>query len=177
LESRNKPAFWHIKFTRDEVKNAFELLLNEDMLKPITIMYKGELRYVISDSLLEEFFVDCWHLYHKVYEMTDVVWNYIRKPTNDEIKWLELIRGTKIADKVRRDAYYARRKFIMKFTNKELVIKKAIKKIKEYNNNINEETIFIEKQYEELIEKYQFPCKDLLELIYPKFLRQISLNT
>ena len=65
----------------------------------------------------------------------------------------------------------------MRFKNKELVIKKASKKIREYNNNLTEYAIFLEEQYEELIEKYQFPCKDLLELIYPKFLRQISLNT
>ena len=90
LESRNKPAFWHIKFTKDEVEDAFKLLLNEGMLKPITIMYNGELRYVIYDSLLTEFLDDCWHLYHGVYELTDVVWTRIRKPTNDEIKWLEL---------------------------------------------------------------------------------------
>ena len=44
------------------------------------------------------------------------------------------------------------------------------------NNKINNLILDLKKTYADVIEKYQFPCDELLEIIYPKFLQRSLLQ-
>ena len=156
LEGRDNMAFWHMKFTESEVQDAFKLLRDEGMLRPITFSLNGELRYDVYDPSVKMFLEDCWKLYKLVYVITDVIWNKIRPLTTDEIKWVEGHSGTQTADKLR------------------LYLKKDWLKITEHNNEIKRYTEHLTKEYAEVIIKYQFPFDDLLEVIYPKCLQQLA---
>ena len=123
LEARDKPAFWHINFTQPEVQDAFELLLNEGMLRPMAFSPNGEERYDVYDSSVKKFLEGCWGLYNLVYSLTDLIWNKVRAPTTDEIK------------------RYAK---------------------------------YLKEKYAKVIEKYEFPFDDLLEVIYPKCMQQLE---
>jgi hypothetical protein len=39
------------------------------------------------------------------------------------------------------------------------------------NNRINDHILDLKETYSDVIKKYQFPCDELLEIIYPKFLQ------
>lgn len=174
LEGRNNMAFWHMKFTESEVQDAFKLLRDEGMLRPITFSLNGELRYDVYDPSVKMFLEDCWKLYKLVYVITDVIWNKIRPLTTDEIKWVEGHSGTQTADKLRRNTSIERYKHFKKIKNKKLYLKKAWLKITEHNNEIKRYTEHLTKEYAEVIKKYQFPFDDLLEVIYPRCLQQLA---
>ena len=82
FRSRNKPAFWHIKFRKPEVQDAVELLRDEGMLRPIAFSPNGELRYDVNNPSVKKFLEDCWELYRIVYSLTELIWKKIRASNN-----------------------------------------------------------------------------------------------
>ena len=175
LESRNKPAFWHINFTEYEIQNMFDSLHNESkdpMIRVVAFDHNGEPRYDVSDPSLRELLDVYWDIYNLVYSITEVIWKCVRRPTEDERRWLELLRGTQNADKIRR-IFYEKRK---RLKNEPLFIKKTEERMKVCNNKINNLILDLKKTYADVIEKYQFPCDELLEIIYPKFLQRSLLQ-
>ncbi|HEY7083054.1 MAG TPA: hypothetical protein VH500_25455 [Nitrososphaeraceae archaeon] len=173
LEDRDKPAFWHINFTKPEVQDAIELLRDEGMLRPIAFSPNGEERYDVYDSSVKMFLEGCWELYTLVFFLTDLIWKKIRPLTTDEIKWVERHTGTQTAHNILRDTSIERYKHYKKIKNKKLYLKKAWPKITEHNDEIKRYTEYLKNIYAKVIEKHPFPFDDLLELIYPKCLQQL----
>jgi len=177
LLSDNRPVFGYIKPTKSEVQDAFKLLHDEGIIEPIRIRHNGDLRYKISDFLMEDFLEVCLKLYHLTYTVVEVIWNNIRKPTDDEIKWMEQAIGTKGVEIMCRNSYEARSNRLIKVKkNKKQFYTKAIQKILEYRDMIGHDTLLLKKQYAEQIDKYQFLCDELLEIVYPKFLQRLSFS-
>ncbi len=174
LEARNNMAFWHMKFTEPEVQESFNLLRDEGMFRPIAFSLNGELRYDVYDPSVKMFLEDCWELHKLVFFLTDLIWKKIRALTTDEIKWVEQHSGTQTANKIRRNTYIERSKHFRKVKNKNIYLKKAWSKITEYNNELKRCIEYHKEKYAEVIEKYQFPFDDLLEIIYPKCLQQLA---
>lgn len=174
MESRNKPLFWYIKFTKDEIQDIFRMLRDEGILRPISVNYNNELRYEISDPQLEGFLEECGHIYHMVYNMTDAIWSRIRKPTDNEIKWLKQLRGAQHTDKLGRKTYDERQEFLLRTKNRKWISEKAKKVVIEYNDEIKGYVTDLKNEHDETIRKYQFLCDELLELIYPEFLQQLK---
>ena len=177
LHSRNKPVFWHINFTKDEIQDMFSMLRNEGILRPIAANYNNESRYVISDPQLEGFLEGCGHIHHMVYNMNDAIWSRVRKPTDNEIKRSKLLEGAQLADKKLGKTHDERLKFFLLTRNKKQVSKKIKQTIIEYNDEIKEYIADLKAEYNETIKKYQFLCDELLDLIYPQFLQQLSMST
>ena len=171
MESRNKPVFWYIKFTKDEIQDIFRMLRDEGILRPIIITYNNELRYEICDPQLEGFLEGCGHIFHMVHNMTDAIWSRIRKPTDNEIKWLKQLRGAQHTDELGRKTHDERQEFLLRAKNRKWISEKAKKVIIEYNGEIKKYVADLKKEYDETIRKYQFLCDELLELIYPEFLQ------
>jgi hypothetical protein len=118
LESHNKPAFWHINFTEQEVQNLFNSLRDENkdpMIRVVAFDHNGEPRYDVSDPILKELLDDCWDIYNLVYSITEMTWKCVRKSTEDERRWLELLRGTQSADKILR--IFMKRESIIKMNH------------------------------------------------------------
>lgn len=171
LESHNKPAFWHINFTEDEIQIIFNQLRDEKdpIIRIVAFDHNGEPRYDVSDPLLKELLDIYWDIYNLIYSITEVIWKCVRRPTEDERKWLELLRGKQNTDKILRVFYEMRKRY----KNEPLFIKKTESRMKVCNNKINSLILDLKETYACVIKKYQFPCDELLEIIYPKFLQQL----
>jgi DNA-binding PadR family transcriptional regulator len=174
LEARNKPAFWHINFTKPEVQDAVEFLRYEGMLRPIAFSPNGEERYDVNDPSVKIFLEDCWELYGIVFFLTDLIWKKIRAPTTDEKKWVEQHHGTLAANKILQNTSIERYKHFKKIKNKKLYLRRAWPTIIDHNDEIKKALEHLKKKHANVIEKYQFPFDDLLELIYPNCLQQLA---
>jgi hypothetical protein len=175
LLSNNKPVFGYSKPTKSEVEDAFKLLHDDGLIEPIRITHNGDLRYKISDSFMEDFLEDCKKLYHLTYTVIEGIWN-IRKPRDDEIKWMKqaIGKGVEIMARKSNEARTIRSRRVKK--NKKQFYTKATQKILEYHDIIRHDTLLLPKLYAEQIDKYRFLCDELLEIVYPKCLQRLSFN-
>lgn len=64
-----------------------------------------------------------------------------------------------------------------RFKNSPQFIKEIKEEMKDNNNKINNLISDLKKRYVDVIEKYQFPCDELLEIIYPRFFQELSAKT
>ncbi len=171
LESHSKPAFWHINFTEDEVQGMFDSLHNENdpMFRVVAFDHNGEERYDVCDESLGELLDSCWKIHNLACFMAETIWKSVRKPTEDERKWQELLKGKEKAANMFR-LFYEKRKHLK---NDSLFIKKVNERIKDCNNKLNDLVLDLKRTHASVIGKYQFPCDELLEIVYPKFLQQL----
>jgi DNA-binding HxlR family transcriptional regulator len=174
LESRNKPAFWHINFTENEIEGLFDSLRNEKdpMFRVVAFDHDGEPRYDVSNELLRELLDTCYKIKNFAEFLTQQIWKYLRKPTDDERKWLELVGGKQHAEKLCR-ILYEKRKHLK---NDRQQVKGIEEEMKVCFNKLNKLMLIIKKNYANIIEKYQFPLDGLMEIIYPKFLQQFFVQ-
>ncbi len=145
------------------------------MLRPIAFSPNGEERYDVNDSSVKMFLEDCWELYGIVFFLTDLIWKKIRAPTTDEIKWVKQHNGTLVAKKILQNTSIERYEHFKKIKNKKLYLVRAWPKITDHNDEIKIALEHLKKKHANVIEKYQFPFDDLLELIYPNCLQQLAV--
>jgi len=169
LESRNKPAFWHINFTENEIEDLFDSLRYEKdpMFRVVAFDHDGELRYDVSDQSLRELLDTCYKINNLARFLAQQIWKCSRKPTDDGRKWLELHEGKQRAEELCR-IFYEKRKHLK---NDRRLVKGFEEEMKICINKLNRLMIIIKKNYASIIEKYQFPLDELMEIIYPKFLQ------
>jgi hypothetical protein len=165
-----------LKPTESEVQEAFKLLHDEGVIKPIRITHDGNLRYKIADPLMEDLLEYCGELYHLVYTIIEVICDNIREPTADEIKWVEQAIGHNGARKLIRKSNETRSNRLSKVKNKKQFLTKATQKILEYRKMIEQNVLVLREDYAEQIDKYHFLCDELFEIIYPKFLQRLSFS-
>ncbi|HEY7569779.1 MAG TPA: hypothetical protein VH796_00295 [Nitrososphaeraceae archaeon] len=92
------------KVTKEQTKEAFSILRKENLIKPIAV-YNDEEIYEVSDERLEEFLQDCCELYEFISDLVTGVWDSIRSPKREEIKWLEFFIGKEGTELIRNRAY------------------------------------------------------------------------
>ena len=95
-----------------------------------------------------------------------IVWRTIRGPNDQEIKWLELIRG---ADTIRMQAYQHRYS-LNKSKRKQLVV--SAKKEIMYLEKIQDSITYLVEWHTDTINKYRFPAERILEIVAPKALQK-----
>jgi hypothetical protein len=82
-------GYWHIQLNEKIVKDALSLLKEEEIVKEIRL--NDESRYVISDSIIKYFIMDCIHLFYGIVEFRyDLIWSHIRSPRGYEIKYFKI---------------------------------------------------------------------------------------
>ena len=64
------------------------------LIRVVAFDHNGEPKYDVSDPSLRELLDVYWDIYNLVYSITEVIWKCVRRPTEDERRWLELLRGT-----------------------------------------------------------------------------------
>jgi hypothetical protein len=163
-------AFEHINFTHSEVQDTFNLAVKEGLLR--AILFDDEIRYVIADPLLDKFLGDLWHLFCAIFNKMEKTWNFIRSPTQVEIKLLELFYGIKATDEMRINAY--RHRHSLRGKKKKRQIKKVKKEIENIEQDIDEYVSELKEEYTSTVGKYQFPTEKILEIIYPKSVQRTN---
>lgn len=162
LYSNERPIFEHINFTISEVEQIIDLAEKEGVIKALKI--GNDSRYVLSNQNLRKFFEDLRDLYELLDGYILQIW-LTRKPKKEEIKWMNLFNGEKNTGEIRRITYSDRHncsKTVLNNRKKLLVYNQGLG-IKKYYNNLL-------KKYKK-VKKIDLPLIELLEIVYPKFLR------
>lgn len=104
--------FEHGGFTPEEVKEAFTILKKMGIFRPAGILF-DEIRYSFSPDheSLRELLKEYWEIPSYIFAKMNRIWNYLRRSTTEERKWLELFYGEKNAAVTLRSAYYRRHSY------------------------------------------------------------------
>jgi DNA-binding HxlR family transcriptional regulator len=105
-------VFEHAGLTYEEVRRAFDLLKEMDIIRPMKVLF-GEIRYSFSPGHkpLKELLREYWRVQHDIFAKMNWIWHYIRKPTSEERRWLELFEGENRAGEMLRSGYYNRHSY------------------------------------------------------------------
>jgi DNA-binding HxlR family transcriptional regulator len=163
----------HANITQAEIEDAFKIAQREGILK-IVMKFRNELRYEIADKSLVNFIDDCRGLFRLILKKLQIVWRTIRGPNDQEIKWLELIKGRKGADAIRMQAYQQRHS-LNKSKRKQLVVS-AKKEIMYFEEEIQEFITNLVESHTNTINKYRLPTERILEIVAPKALQKTDLR-
>jgi hypothetical protein len=145
------------------------MLHQEKLLKPMR-MHSNEIIYAITDNSLERLLESCLEIYEFVYGTIYGIWRFIRKPTEEELDWLELFKGTQDTSRIRNKAYNERHTARPKKKTKEW-LKWYKEDVRESEMSINEMVSDLNKNHADTIKRYGFPSEDILKIVYPKFLQ------
>lgn len=134
-------VFEHGGFTPEEVQKAVDLLKQEDIIRPTKVLF-GETRYSFNPTHepLKELLNEYWDIQHSIFAKMNRIWRYIRKPTSDERRWLELFYGEKRAGEMLRGAYHQRHSY-RPFRKYGLLLEKMLKTFTDMSKEDREEII------------------------------------
>jgi DNA-binding HxlR family transcriptional regulator len=159
-----------LKISKEQAKEAFSILRNENLLRPITVYNKEDI-YGISDEQLDKFLQDCLEVYEFLSNLIIGVWDF-RNPKPQEKAWFEFFIGQEGTNRIIIRALDRRKAKHGMPTNK------FKDWLKWWKNALNESEADAEKmvtdlkkKHESTIQKYPYPCEDVLNLVYPKFLK------
>jgi hypothetical protein len=108
-------------------------------------------------------------LYDFLYSTIYGIWRFIRRPTKEEIEWLELFMGTQDTSRITKKAHDERHKRRKEKTKEWLKWHKG--DIRESEKSLNEMVSDLNKNHADTIKRYGFPSEDILKIVYPKFLQ------
>lgn len=83
-----------------------------EIIRPAGILF-GEIRYSFNPvhRSLKDLLTEYWRIPGEIFAKMNRVWRYLRKPTFEEQKWLELFYGEKIAGEIIRGNHFHRRSY------------------------------------------------------------------
>lgn len=145
------------------------MALRERLLK-IVMKFRDELRYEIADESLVDFFYDCWDLFRLILRKLQMIWRTVRAPNSHEVKWLEILKTRRQADKIRAQTYHQRHSLTKTEKKKRFVFVKEEVEIRE--KEIKEYLTYLLDKHIDTIWKYRFPTEKILSIIYPEYLQK-----
>jgi DNA-binding HxlR family transcriptional regulator len=168
LNPETRPAFWHLKLTEGEINDAIQSLREEGLIRPF--MYQNEPLYFVVEKSLEVLLDDCYILYKDIYNEILHIWEFLRKPTPEEVGWLELFEGTKRASEIRNETYKKRK--AIREDKRPGFLNFLKKENKEWEKELGKMVSQIMTKHSKTIQEYRFPTEKIFELIYPEFLHE-----
>jgi hypothetical protein len=170
-----------VDLSPSEIGSLFKMLLKEKtpLIKPIDEV-GGETRYGITDKSLADYIADCWGLFSFVLWRMEETWKYKRKPTKDEKEWYVFFYGKRKANDFFTKAQETRNH--SKVDRK--IRESSIKSIRSLDNSIQRHLEgwrdekgtrpgIYGKYGKNVMKEYKFPAQVLLEMVYPKFLKEL----
>ena len=158
------------KITKNQAKKAFSILCKENLLKPVA-KYNDEFIYAISDERFDKFLQDCLEVYEFISGLIIGVWDSIRPPRPEEIRWLEFFISKKGTDQVRNQADERKKK------RHGMTIEEFRKWLKWWKIALKDSEAEAKKMVTDLIKKHkliinEYPySNEVLIHIYPNFLK------
>jgi hypothetical protein len=162
--------------SQEETEECFRLLKQEELIQQV-LFFHGEPRYDLVDNGLRSFLQDCWVI-HGISSITmDFIWKNVRMPTLEERTWYEMLWSKHNAD-IHFNKCYESLKSKQKDIKKKgyrQVSSEIEKTIKEWGyKGIAENFKRLNEKYGYIIKRYQVPSAMLMEMVYPKFLRDLA---
>jgi hypothetical protein len=161
--------------SQSEVEEYFNLLEQQGLIKQV-LVFRGETRYDVVDDDLRLFLKDCWVVHGIASIVMNDIWKLVRKPTEEERKWYEMLWGKHRA-MIHLNRDYETRKIREKDQNK-----KGYRKItKEEQSRITDwGYIGIVEHFRNLKEKHSITIRNhqevshmLIKMVYPRFLHTL----
>jgi DNA-binding HxlR family transcriptional regulator len=105
-------VFEHAGLTHEEVRKSFDILKGMDIVRPTKVLF-GEIHYSFNPAYdqLRKLLREYWDIQHTIFAKMNRIWLYIRKPTSEEQKWLELFYGEKTAMEILKGNYFHRHNY------------------------------------------------------------------
>jgi hypothetical protein len=163
----------YIGFTREEVARLFGLLERNRIINPIND-HLGEKRYSMDPAhkSLRDLLVEYAGIHIMATIKLQLIWFNFRRLTREEWNWFYFLNGKKRAIESYTFAY-KNRNSIRRSKNKTDIIRTK-KIIEEYDAEISDMLQRLEEEYADTVQKYNFPLKGMLEMIYPVFIRRAT---
>lgn len=161
-------------YNSKELEEAFYLLIEEAILKPV-MKFRNEWRYAVADESLNDLLSAYWYIHKRLARIIIDRWVFVRKPTIEELKWMESFDSKKGTDNLRFYAYQDGRSSLSDNERKKHVIE-IKEEVKQARKDINELLTEIELDYLETSKKYKFPIEQISEIIYPPYFRHAMWN-
>ncbi len=161
----------HTGFTNKEIEDGLNNLLKEKIFE-IVIEYDDKPRYVIVDQNLNLFIKKLLFLTEDIKNKMYLVWTFIRRPTKDDIKWLELFIGIKDTEEKLNELREQRKSF----KKNKIHVQQAREDIYKMEKKINEFINLNKKEFSDIIERFVFPCNEMLGIIYPKHFQKVLIS-
>jgi hypothetical protein len=199
---RSEP-FRKMCITQDEIMYSLSLLSSEGILQE-PIVYSGDSIYLAADIHLYDLLSVYAFLYEISRSILKKLWR-LRKPTPEEIQWLQRIEGdSEVARSIARSQAY-RRKMGRTYYSREKLIRDLIektsktdlkeptmreKKYREWMKNEDQVTSvtdtkepkttkeWVDKEYQEIKSnpQYEFIIREIEKFSFPKWLQRISMK-
>ena len=158
-----------ISYSSKELEEAFYLLIEEGILKPV-MKFNNEWRYAVADESLNDLLLAYWYIRGRLHSIIYSRWWHVRRPITEELKWMDLFDNKKSIDATRFYAYQDGRR-LLNDNERERYARKLRKEVKQAREDINELLDDIEVNYLETAKKYAFPIEQISEIIYPPHFR------
>ena len=169
--------FWYLSFKlpKVEVENSIRLLEKENIIKNI-IIPNNEPRFIISDSLFQEFISECLTLRYGLITLRfNLIWNNLRHPSPLEREYHEFYIGKRRTDGVfNKVTKYLFDKDRKNKNNPDYRKNKKEKKerIESIDYNIYKYVSHIKTKYRTLFKKYSPIVQLYFDIVYPLFLKR-----
>jgi hypothetical protein len=143
-------VFEHAGLTYEEVRESFDILKEMDIVRPTKVLFE-EIHYSFNPAYdqLKELLREYWDIQHTIFAKMNRIWSYIRKPTSEEQKWLELFYGEKKAMEILKSDYFHRHNYrhgIKYGTSLEKILKAFTDMSKENREEVLHNTTRQEKE-------------------------------
>jgi hypothetical protein len=169
--------FKGIEFALSELRRAFNLLQKLELIKVIGSL-DNEKRYTISDDSLRDFIHDLSQLNDCIMMKMNRIWMYVRKPTQEERKWLEKHYGYGKADGIIKENMQSLRSLDRANAKEDIESIESVKKeIEVFSEFAKKGFNLLKEEYKNTIEKYGYLVSDLVDInIGPNALGEISTS-
>jgi DNA-binding PadR family transcriptional regulator len=147
------PSVLSIKYSESEIVDAVESFRSNGIIKPINEVFPGETRYDLADESLIKFIKDVWLVHEYDLRLLFERLVYGGRPKEEDINYLILMYGKKIADRILANAYHARKEYKnCKNQEEEKIAKKFIRSFETHRRSLIDD---IKKRHKNVIDSYE----------------------
>jgi hypothetical protein len=175
IDRLRSDPFRKMNITQDEILNALSLLSNEGILQQ-PIVYSNDKIYLAADLRLYDLLDEYSYWYMVSRSTLKKLWN-LRRPTSEEIQWLQRIEGeSAVAKSIARSQAYKKRVHRPYYERKKL-IKDMIEKTSK--TELRELKESLEKEYQEIISNPQFHSiiHEIIKFALPNWFQRIRMTS
>jgi hypothetical protein len=170
--------YYRFKPKLEDVEEAFMLLMKNHLIRPL-MEFRGETKFVFTDSALSQLMNDLYSFYKLENENSYVKWNYIGEPTLEERGRRKAFFSDKMSSQQLFNQAEIHRFDFRKKIREKKINEQVIPLTKQLEENLNKwehakihYVKYIKKKHEKTIEKYAFLLGDIFRIACPLLLQE-----
>jgi hypothetical protein len=133
--------------------------------------FLSEPRFRIADRELGDVITRCWSIFNTIEEIRMASWLYLRRSKNEERRYTADFYGYEKSEQIIRSCHTYRQVNINKRDTEFINSKKQ--EIEELKLRASKDIEEVKSRNSKTVEKYRFPLRQLIQLVYPDYLRKL----